>query len=286
MTYKLHICVRPTLEQIQDFCKLGIDLSNETPMDITAFDVISDNPHFRQIFDLAQKCKYFSFLLMDPVYTEEELRQAEYFEIGSIGYIGYPEPSGTRIGYRKKTFDISGGCLECGIGYKQNNPFRFKKEPKLSKRTIFSLNWVYGDFFVKKSVWKTYLAPLGIDCIPAVLHKSGEILENIVQLKIEETCELEEMDDCTFETCPKCGRTKYHRWDFKGIHPYPKNKVNLIAKSVPYFGSGGSANHSVIISRKLYDVFQSIPMHGIRYRICRHNWMDGRKQFERLVSAG
>ncbi|MGS2727906.1 hypothetical protein ACU8DI_15295, partial [Psychroserpens sp. BH13MA-6] len=62
---------------------------------------------------------------------------------------GYPQPEDD-FGYMELTYEPNIGCPTCHIGIKQNNPFRFRSEPKAKNSQFIGLNWVFDQIFVRE----------------------------------------------------------------------------------------------------------------------------------------
>jgi hypothetical protein len=75
------------------------------------------------------------------------------------------------------------------------------------KRSILQLNWIFDEYFLARDVWTTVFEPLGIDCWPVLLHKSGEEIGSVVQLKISHHADLN-LSESKTAACSTCGRMK------------------------------------------------------------------------------
>jgi hypothetical protein len=98
---------------------------------------------------------------LDIVRTEfsnAEIESAEWLRMRGEWHHGYPLPR-EELGYLIATYDLSEYCMECGVGAKQVAPFRMRGEPKWGRRGILQLNWVFGEYFVKPSVWRDVFEP-------------------------------------------------------------------------------------------------------------------------------
>ena len=187
-------------------------------------------------------------------FSKQELSHASALSMSSKWLNGYPEPSDD-LGFESFTYDLSEYCSACGIGLIQKAPFRLRKDPKWGSRSMFQLNWVQDEFFVETAFWEAIFQPLGVACRAVVLDKTGDVLNDVVQLDISEIVELDMSDprllDVRTETCPRCGRDRYEYME-RGFMPRPMSMKGHIAKSLQYEGTGASSNRIVYVSNELY----------------------------------
>ncbi|HRH67939.1 MAG TPA: hypothetical protein PLB89_00390 [Flavobacteriales bacterium] len=199
-------------------------------------------------------------------YSAEEISQAGFCEFQCAGQFGYPQPEAA-FGYQNITYYPSIGCRSCGIGLRQVDPFRFKKPPTQRHSHVVQLNWVFDEFFLSERA-RLDLEGSGLTGFrigPAVLHKSGEPLHDWYQLHIDAQLP-GVIDTSTFtkELCGQCGRTKYN-------HPTDRQiEVRLdhgaapdISRSPEWFGSGGSAWRSTMVSKKFVNYISSRKWRGV-----------------------
>lgn len=123
----------------------------------------------------------------ETLYSAKEIREADWAVVRSDWHWGYPMPD-RDFSYLSQTYDDTYYCPRCGAGLIQKGPFRVKKEPKWGRRSFLQLNWIYDELFAYP---KTAEAMLAADISgiahkqhPLLCYKSGEALEDIVQMSI------------------------------------------------------------------------------------------------------
>jgi hypothetical protein len=135
-----------------------------------------------------------------------------------------------------------------------------KHEPKWGRNAILQLNWVFDEFFVEPSIWKAIFKPLGIASREVLDAKTEKPFHTVVQIVISEQVDAV-LDGEPKQSCPVCHRPKYEphvRGPFPQLRTTPKAHA---AKTEQYFGSGGQAYQSVLVSR---EPFQAISEHKVR----------------------
>lgn len=119
------------------------------------------------------------------------------------GQFGYPQPKDD-FGYLELTYESNIGCPICHIGIKQNNPFRFRSEPKARNSQFLGLNWVFDQIFVREPV-KSEFEKSGITGVTfsrPIFHKSKKELEYIYQLHVDTILPKSLIEDnLTIEKC-------------------------------------------------------------------------------------
>jgi hypothetical protein len=256
-----HIALRLDDERQAAFREAGIELKKAGIM--TAFEITEDDPRWQKVLPLTHKFKVFD--TVTTKFSAAELTNAGYLGMAAAGHHGYPEPSDDN-GYLQATFDLSEYCRTCGTGLKQIAPFRLKKTPKLGK-SLLQLNWILDEYFVTPELWKDVFEPLGIGHRPVVLHKTGAVLDSVVQLEIPHTHDLQ-VDGLSFSVCPACSRKKYSI-SFRGFFPPPSGgPEDPMFKSSQYFGPGALAYKLVLVSGALYRKVKDAGVRGINFYPC------------------
>lgn len=247
----------------QQFLDLGIDLKPgvRAPSGsiITSFEIGESDPQWTSARRLAAK-----FKITESVRTEfdrSEIDASEAICIYASSHRGYPEPS-DKGRFLSETFDLSDYCGTCGIGRRQIRPFRIKSTPLL-KRSFMQLNWIFDEYFVARDVWTSVFEPVGIGSWPVLMHKTGEEVDSIVQLRIEHYSDLE-LRNAKGTVCPVCRRTKWEL-NLKGFCPEPLDVPAPIFKSSQYFGTDRSAFRRVLISSMLYKKITENSLRGIEF---------------------
>jgi hypothetical protein len=198
------------------------------------------------------------------------------------GQFGYPQPEDD-LGYLKLTYEPNIGCPTCNIGISQNNPFRFRTEPKAKNSQFLGLNWIFDQIFVREEVKAEFEKNgiTGINFSRPIFHKSEKEMETIYQLHVD-TILPEALigNNLTVEKCeyptdkkmlkflkangsklvegPFCGELKYNfpqgqklRFDKEVFNNLPD-----FVRTNEWFGSGGSANRPILISEKVKNLIE------------------------------
>lgn len=194
--------------------------------------------------------------IVSTQFDPSEIARAEWADLTPDWHNGYPHP---KDGYETTTYDCTDYCEQCGIGAVQRTPFRLRGEPKWGRRSIFQLNWVFDEYFVKPTLWEMILKPLGVEC-RSVLNAKGKELGTVVQVVVRQEVEINH-EGLSPTRCSLCGRMKYpspRRGYFPALTKYPPGNI---AKTREYFGSGASAYQSIVVSQAVISAFTS---HGVR----------------------
>lgn len=242
---------------IDELRRLGFNLSDGKFEAIEFFD---DNENFNHIKNVLEE--HNKHLSKHSRYTEEERLNAHYLGIGGDWHNGYPQPEDD---YIELCYNLNDYCKSCGIGLTQTNPFRLKKKPEWGRRSIFQLNWVFDEYFVKPNIYQTLFFTRDVGKWKVMLDRKNSVLTSVVQLKIP-TVESElVMDGYPFEVCSECGQKKYLPISVGG-YPRLKESTKLaMFKSREYFGSGASARKAVFIDNDLYKALKLYNIKGIGY---------------------
>lgn len=209
------------------------------------------------------------------------------------GQFGYPQPDDD-LGYLSATYDLSDACPTCGIGKKQENPFRFKSEQKAKKSQFLGLNWVFDQIFIRDEIKEKIEEEniRGISFSRPVIHKSGEPMVSIYQMHVEtylsepiegdnlrtQTCEMPKdpamlkflkASGSTLAKGPFCSQRKFN---------YPKSEDERICIPVSsidenadavrmneWFGSGGSSGQPIIFSEQFKNFIERMSWRGISF---------------------
>jgi hypothetical protein len=263
--------ITTSFDNHSEFAKVGVELGSPTlgasklKITATTFLIKEDDPRWPEIPSLVER-----FRAADMVSTEfssAELLDAKYLKVWPSWHHGYPQPEDD-FGYLGATYDLSYYCQKCGIGGRQIAPFRMKKEPTWGRRSILQLNWVYDEYFVKPDVWSAIFKPFGVQCRSVVKNRTGEVLDSVVQLDITEFVDVQ-VDGLEYEQCPNCSRIKYLPV-VRGFLPKPLQEIEASAfKSNQWFGSGASADKSVMFSNDLYRKINAAKFKGIEFGACK-----------------
>jgi hypothetical protein len=244
--------MRPSPEQRRTLQALGIEI----PPGVDAHPGTYAFVNF-EIDEAHSKWKLLEELLDDwrasetiyTRFTRSEITTADYAALVGEWHCGYPQPRQLDRGYLAATYDLAHWCNQCGMGASQKAPFQMRAEPRWGRRSILQMHWVFDEFFVTPQAWQNVFAKHGVGK-KAVLSSRGHELETVVQLDICEHVDIHGVDYPT-ERCARCTRTKYcpiSRGRFPSLRAGPSG---AIVRTREYFGSGGRAFKSTIISQPL-----------------------------------
>ncbi|MCR5386075.1 MAG: hypothetical protein K6E69_03045 [Treponema sp.] len=247
-----------------DKCKEILELLNLNNIKYTSIgDCISlriyeDNLHFAQICKLL-KHKSVS-LQIRCEYSKKELSEAKFLRIWLRRYSGYPQPEAIDVknSYINYTFDIKNFCIKCGSGLVQNDSFYLKKSFNIDKIRFGGVYWVYDTFFITTELRDLFAKEkfTGIEFVPVKNIKTKQIVDNIVQLKINEIFpaklkyDIEKIIDCK-----QCGQKRdVMKMDSEVITS--KDVLKDLDKdfylSQEFHGDGFLCCKSVLISNRVY----------------------------------
>jgi hypothetical protein len=247
-------------EEREKFIELGVNLPRGK---LTSFDIDEDDPRWEQIGLLVSECKYPTFDTVTTEFSTLELEAAKFLGMIACSNRGFPQPAEDQ-GYLSVTYDLTERCTHCGLGKRQIHPFRMRTSPGLRSNSVLQLNWVFDEYFVTPETWDTVFKPFGIGCRPVLLHKTGTELQSVVQLTIQEVCDLK-LDGAKHEECPGCFRRK-HPFVTRGFFPKPAVSSASIFKSSEWFGEFGFK--LVIVSSRLYRAIEKAGLIGIKFYPC------------------
>ena len=213
-----------------------------------AFDVDEDHPNWSRVRPLFERWDVSDFLRTE--FSKAEIEASAWLELLANSHTGYPQPKELEFGYVPVTYDVSGGCVDCGVGWKQKAPFQMKNEPKWGKNSILQMNWVFDEYFVRPEVWSSVFKAHGVSCRP-VTNRKGVELKTVVQLVVEEEVSIG-TDNLALERCRACKRVKYLPVTRGALPALKKRPCAQMVKTREYFGSGGRAFKTVLVSQKLW----------------------------------
>lgn len=239
---------------------LGIEYSE----DLIVFVINEDDPRWPAVKSLMDEWKAID--LCTTTFSSRELRSASWLTMSSTWHHGYPMPD-EDFGYLDETYDLTDYCSDCGIGAEQKAPFRLRGEPRWGKKSIFSLNWVFDEFFVTPDAWKSVFKPLGFERWPVLAHRSDRELKTVVQLRVDTILsDRLDMRDHPYEECPKCERIKYlpfSRGMFPAMTRSPKRSPAV--KTKEWFGGGAQGYRELLVTRDVYRAATDGKLKGVTF---------------------
>ncbi len=232
-----------------------------TTGDCISLRVYDDNLYFNQIVKLFKKISVSPTVTCE--YSKKELSEAKYLSIWLKRYSGYPQPEaiGVKDSYFNYTFDITNFCTNCGSGLVQKDSFYLKKSFNIEKIRFGGVYWEYDTFFITKELQDLFVKEkfTGIEFVPVKNIKTKQIVDNIVQLKINAVFpaklkyEVEKVIDCK-----QCGlKRDVIKMDSELFTP--KEALKDLDKdfylSQEFHGDGLLCCRSVLISNRVYQFF-------------------------------
>lgn len=193
-------------------------------------------------------------------YSKKELTEARYLHIWLRRYSGYPQPEVIDIkdSYINYTFEITNFCTKCGSGLVQNDSFYLKKSFNIEKLRFGGVYWVYDTFFITTELRDLLIKEkfTGIEFVPVKNIRTKQIVDNIVQLKINEIFpaklkyDIEKIIDCK-----QCGQKRdVMKMDSEVVTS--KDVLKDLDKdfylSQEFHGDGFLCCKSVLISNRVY----------------------------------
>ncbi|MBP5577466.1 MAG: hypothetical protein J6X67_11990 [Treponema sp.] len=229
--------------------------------DCISLSIYDDDSLFFQISSL------FSQSSIEPQirceYSKKELAEAKYLDIWLRRYSGYPQPEAIDVknSYINYTFDITNFCTDCGSGLVQNDSFYLKKSFNIEKIRFGGVYWIYDTFFITTELRDLFIKEkfTGIEFIPVKNIKTKQIVDNIVQLKINAIFpEKLKFDTKEVINCKSCNTIKNLRKDDSEIFA-PKEILKDLDKdfylSQEWHGAGLLCCKTVLISNRVYKFF-------------------------------
>lgn len=229
---------------------------------IAAFDISEDDPRWVEVQQLVERIKLTDFVRTK--FSKSELGDASVLAMFATTQRGYPEPSND-MSFIEVTYDLSEYCNICGIGLRQLRPIRVGFVPTL-QRSILALNWIFDEFLVSPQVWERVFRPFGIGYWPVLSARTGETIESVVQLRIEERAGLR-LRGLERACCSDCGREKV-LFNLRGFAPDPVNIPSPIFRSVQYFGTGANAFNLILVEAPLYRAIREGQLRGLEFYPC------------------
>jgi hypothetical protein len=170
--------------------------------------------------------------------------------------------------------NIADLCKTCGTGWRQIQPFRIKREPKLGKNVFADFGSAFELFCapVVVNALKTHGAS-GFDTQPIILNAEDRPAASLMQLLITETAkpsvaeELVEHERYCHTDCPVCGRT-WHGHYTRGALPLRKSALNPkvdFQLTGEWFGNGRTARHEILVSRRMVQLALDFKWRGIQF---------------------
>ncbi|MEE9362424.1 MAG: hypothetical protein V3U92_07495 [Cellulophaga sp.] len=195
------------------------------------------------------KLEKFSCVFTGVIFSKEELDQGRVYDLIDTGVSkGFPLPEDT---FEDDIFTYD--CRKCESGKKQKAPFRITK-PKWKKNEV---NFTLRDrdfIFFKKDFFQEVLAPLGLKSREVIIHNTGKITEDVVQLIIPEAKSKLLIEGTTYDREKPCEKCNIKQYSIQTLDFFPafENKFEfLICKTKEEFLGG---RRRIIITKTFCDL--------------------------------
>jgi hypothetical protein len=205
--------------------------------------------------------------MFETVFSNDEIRNAEWLRLKSTFEQGYPQP---KLHWPIKQLSYEIICPKCAI-YKQSGPMRLAKEPSLGKKSFMSLIWASEIFCTPEVILELEkMQAKGYEVWDAVIHKTGKPSERVRQLYIPGIASPGVIisDDLERKICTVCGTTKYY--------PHAKGTMCLKRESVlsdtdfmltqEWFGHGLLAWREILVSNRIASFILNKGLAGLRFK--------------------
>lgn len=192
--------------------------------------------------------------MVDTVFTDQEILDAEWLRLVPRFEQGYPQPE-EGMAWKRLVYDHE--CPKCGVGYRQKAPFRLAKEPSLAKHDFMTLYWAYSVFCTPRVLRALESAGIrGYEAWRPIIHRSGEPSEAVYQLVVPRVAQagLAREDKLQPERCWRCLTTKY-RSHLRGYMHLRREALHHdvdMQLTHEWFGSGGFGGYrEVLVSNRV-----------------------------------
>lgn len=229
-------------------------------------DIEESNPAWPEVDLLVQEKKAVD--ICDTFFSDEEILGSEWVRLVPTYEHGYPLPkdwSVNPINYSK--------CSSCGK-FKQNDPFRMSKEPKLGKNNFFCLFWTYTLFADNQVMAELDRSKVvGFSRLDLIIDQNNKPSKLVSQILTQNKTKpgIEQLDKHNPITCSEC-KTIKHSPHNRGLMKINKSSIDKgldIVESSEWFGSGHSAYREIIVSRRLARIILDNKWKGVKMKaIC------------------
>ena len=230
------------------------------------FDIAESDERWPQIERVAQ-LKH-ATNMFDTIFTEAEIRAAEWSRLIPNFERGYPQPEATWSGdpsnYRSR-------CAACGAGFEQVAPFQILEKLRLIRlirKDFMCLYWTYALFGTQK-VFDLFEAAgvRGHQPWEVLLYESGCPSRVIRQVYMPKTTEPGLIGAAQLKPvrCPQCRESKYS-YHKRGYMPYRREALPTdvdMVQSYEWFGSGHEAFREIFVSNKVAKLILDHQLKGV-----------------------
>jgi hypothetical protein len=243
---KLIVSVRAdwTMEQVNALQSFGIfDAKTERRSSINLEPVI-----FEQLKEVLISVPH-TRCVKRAVFDKLDIANARWLVLAGLSEFGYPQPEDT-FDYLYDVYDMKNYCEGCGINKgEQKGSFHIKSDKIKAKMS--QLYWTNDQVFVKKEIYESFFKPKNILSRPVIIHRSGKISEEIVQLDLTQCDWQSDFSYQNIEVCKICNTTKYNFMPQDFFPAFPREPEIEMFHSVEHFGSGAAAFKLIYLSQDI-----------------------------------
>ena len=200
-------------------------------------------------------------IIITPVYSKEEMEDADWYEVRSTWRWEYPKPNNDKADFIDITFNRPEVCPGEYCGIRQVDLFKINKEPDWKNRHFVMLNWVHGELFVKTETARFLLNSglKGFEIKDVMLYKKNVLAENIKQIYVNSSLKPGLIVDegiKQINTCEVCGSKRYIT-SGRPVHFKKEIFEGLdldIIKTDEVFGIWSLNDRIIYISKRLYSI--------------------------------
>lgn len=234
--------------------------------ELITFTITESDRNWPRISNLMLQCGAVD--LIETIFTDSEIRNAEWLRLKSTFERGYPQP---KMNWPIKQSSYQIFCPNCAL-YQQTQPMRIAKEPYLGNMSFMTLIWT-SEILCKPGVATSLqeMGAQGFEVWDVLLHKTSQPVENVRQIFIPTIASPGVVieDDLQRKTCPVCGVTKYYQ-HLKGV-------MNIRRESLPantdfmltheWFGHGYLAWREILVSNRVARFILDKGWKGVRFKV-------------------
>lgn len=191
-----------------------------------------------------------SLITSRVVFEKSEVINAKHATMYVRWMNGYPQPE-DGFGYLEASYDLTDYCAECGVGARQVSPIMVRREPIWKQRMFMGINWLPDVVIVRLDVFESVFRPYCSEGFPLLTFRDRQPIESAVQLSNLPSIEID-TTELVGITCARCARIRYN-FDILNFEPSPKRRVEGIAISDIWFGTGASAFRKVYVGQSLLE---------------------------------
>lgn len=233
---------------------------------LVVIEIYESAPHWSTVAGLISK--YGASDRFETIFTEEEVRSAEWLRLTSTFEQGYPYPRGP---WPFKQIGRTVMCERCAV-YTQAAPIEIEKEPYFGRKSFVSLIWT-NDVFCTQEVVQGLegIKATGYEAWEVRVHKTRQASAVARQLFIQNIAApgLLVEEEHRGSICPVCGVTK-RQPHMRGVMHV--RKEGLVANSDfmmthEWFGNGYLAWREILVSNRVAQLVLDKGWQGVRFKV-------------------